>query len=211
VIARRRAARALFPVNVWPPMVDALTLVLATFVLLVVVAAIAQRGLLQRVRERDAELARLRDEKARIERRLRALAPGSRLEIDEGRVILQGEVLFDSGSDALRPDGLAFLARLAPGLASLVAAEPDQLVLVAGHTDDRPIRSERFPSNWELSTARAVAVARALVAAGLPPGRVIAAGLGEWHPRGDNATDEGRARNRRIELQVLPASEAAAR
>ena len=101
----RRARRTpLFPVNVWPPFVDALTLVLAAFVLVILVALVAQRGLVARLRERDQRADQLREEKARIERRLRALAPAAAIDVDDGKVILQGEVLFDSGSDALTPD-----------------------------------------------------------------------------------------------------------
>ena len=79
----------------------------------------------------------MRDEKARIERRLRALAPAGTIEVDDGKVILQGEVLFDSGSDQLHPAGRVFLARLGSTLAALLEAEPGQMVLVGGHTDDR--------------------------------------------------------------------------
>jgi flagellar motor protein MotB len=200
----KRRDRTLFPVNVWPPMVDALTLVLASFVLLMIVGAVAQRGLLSRLRQQGGELEKLRADKERMERRLRALAPAGRFEVDDGKVILQGEVLFDSGSDELRPAGRTFLQSLAPGLASLLQAEPDQMVLIGGHTDDRPIRTERFPSNWELSTARAVAVARVLVAAGLPSDKVVPAGFGPHHPRGDNHDDAGRRINRRIEVQLVP-------
>ena len=200
----KRRVRALFPVNVWPPMVDALTLVLASFVLVMIVGAVAQRGLLTRLRQRDGELERLREDKLRIERRLRALAPAGRFEVDEGKVILQGEVLFDSGSDELRPSGREFLEGLAPALAGLLRAEPDQMVLVGGHTDDRPIHTDRFPSNWELSTARAVAVARVLVAGGLAPEKVVPAGFGPYHPRGDNHDDPSRRSNRRIEVQLVP-------
>src|SRR5439155_4693727 len=84
VVSRRLRRGVLFPVNVWPPFVDALTLVLAAFVLLMIVALIAQRGLLGRLRERDQELTRLREDKARIERRLRALAPHGVIDIDGG-------------------------------------------------------------------------------------------------------------------------------
>ena len=76
----------------------------------------------------------------------------------------------------------------------------DQQILVGGHTDDRPIHTDRFPSNWELSAARAVNVARYLVeTAGIDPHRVVAGGYSEFHPRG---TD--RAKNRRIELLLTP-------
>jgi chemotaxis protein MotB len=199
-----RARRfGLFPVNVWPPLVDALTLVLAAFVLVMMIALVAQRGLLDRLRDRDRELTRLREDKARIERRLRALAPGAAIAVDDGKVILQGEVLFDSGSDAITARGEALMAEMGRNLTTLLAAEPDQMVMVGGHTDDRPIH-ERFASNWELSTARALAVARVLLRAGVPPGKVLASGFGEFHPRAPNSDDASRAKNRRIEVLLVP-------
>lgn len=206
----RRVRPALFPVNVWPPFVDALTLVLAAFVVVILVALAAQQGLVNRLRERDQELSRLREDKARIERRLRALAPRGTIEVEEGKVILQGEVLFDSGSDALKPDGERLMKEIGGNLASLLAAEPGQMVLVGGHTDDWPIHG-RFASNWELSTARAVAVTRVLMAAGLQPARVVAAGFGEFHPRAGNGDETGRRQNRRIEVSLVPISAVSSR
>jgi flagellar motor protein MotB len=203
-MSRRRAPPPLFPVNVWPPLVDALTLALAAFVVLMVVAVAAQGGLVARLRNGERELARLRADKERIERRLRALSSSAAIEVDDGKVIMQGELLFASGSDELSPDGKATLARMAPALAQLAAAEPDQMILVGGHTDDVPISNARFASNWELSAARATAVARALVAAGLPPARVVASGFGAHHPRVANAGADSRRRNRRIEVLVVP-------
>jgi chemotaxis protein MotB len=201
----RRRAPALFPINVWPPLVDALTLALAAFVVLMVVAVIAQGGLLARLRNGEAELARVRAEKARIERRLRALSTTSgTIELEDGKVIVQGELLFASGSDELSLDGKRTLERMAPALGQLVAAEPDQMILVGGHTDDVPIATARFASNWELSAARATAVARGLVAAGLPPERVVASGFGSHHPRAPNNSAAQRRRNRRIEVLVVP-------
>ena len=153
---RRRAPVDLFPVNVWPPFVDAVVLVLAAFVLLTIVAFAAQQALQKRVREGDRALQSLRADKERIERHLRALAPSGTIEIEEGKVILQGEVLFDSGSDALRPEGRLFLERIGPKLETLLEAEPGQMVFVGGHTDDRALRGNApFASNWDLSAARA--------------------------------------------------------
>jgi flagellar motor protein MotB len=200
----RPARRALFPINVWPPLVDALTLVLAAFVLVIIVVLLAQRGLVHRLTERERELEKLKEDKARIERRLEALAATGLVEVVDGKVILQGEVLFASGSAEVTAQGQEFVARLAPPLQALLDAEPDQMVLVGGHTDDRPIHTARFASNWELSTARAVAMASALTAAGLPASRLVAAGFGEHHPRAANADDASRQRNRRIEILLVP-------
>ena len=118
---RRRAAAELFPVNVWPPFVDAIVLTLAAFVLLTLVAWSRSRRCSSACATATSELQSLRADKERIERRLRALAPSGTIEVDEGKVILQGEVLFDSGSDRLRAEGRAFLERLAPKLATLLA------------------------------------------------------------------------------------------
>jgi flagellar motor protein MotB len=211
-VRRRRAPVDLFPVNVWPPFVDAVVLALAAFVLLTIVALAAQRALRQRVREGDRALQSLRADKERIERRLRALAPSGTIEIEEGKVILQGEVLFDSGSDALRPEGRLFLERIGPKLETLLEAEAGQMVLVGGHTDDRALRGNAaFPSNWELSAARALAVTRVLIGAGLDSRRVVAAGFGAEHPRVANADEAGRRKNRRIEVLLVPMGSVASR
>lgn len=209
---RRRAAVELFPVNVWPPFVDAVVLALAAFVLLTIVALGAQHALQKRVREGDRELQALRADKDRIERRLRALAPSGSIEVEEGKVILQGEVLFDSGSDALRPAGRQFLERIGPRLESLLEAEPGQMVLVGGHTDDRALRGNAaFASNWDLSTARALAVTRVLIGAGLDSRRVVAAGFGAEHPRVPNSDEAARRKNRRIEVLLVPMVSVASR
>jgi flagellar motor protein MotB len=133
-------------------------------------------------------------------------------EVEEGKVILQGEVLFDSGSDELRPAGRDFLGKLAPQLAGLLAAEPDQMVLVGGHTDDKLVRNNaRFASNWELSTARATAVTRVLMTGGVPAGHIVAAGFGAEHPRKPNSDDAARRQNRRIEVLLVPIHAVASR
>jgi flagellar motor protein MotB len=200
----KHRTRTLFPVNVWPPLVDAVTLVLAAFALVAVIAALAQHALVGRLRDKEHELDRLREEKARVERRLRALAPAGSFEVEEGKVILQGEVLFDSGSDEVRIEGRTFLGEMARALAALLVAEPEQMVLIGGHTDNVPIQNARFDSNWELSAARAVSVSRVLIAAGLPADRVTAAGFGDNHPRVPNRDEAARRHNRRIEVLLVP-------
>jgi chemotaxis protein MotB len=121
---------------------------------------------------------------------------------DRGLVVtvVTDQVLFDPGSSDLRPEGRALLDVLAPGLRSV-----ENPIAIEGHTDSRPIDTARFPSNWELSTGRAATVLRYLVDThGFAPSRISAAGFGDQRPIGDNATDAGRAANRRVELVVLP-------
>jgi len=112
-------------------------------------------------------------------------------------------IMFDSGEADLKPDGAAVLLKVA----SLLAQHPTLKIHVIGHTDNVPIRPtarNRFPSNWELSTARATAAVRFLTEkAGIDPRRLGAVGYGEFRPVSDNATTEGRARNRRIAITIL--------
>jgi len=209
---RRGSRRELFPVNVWPPFVDALALVVAAFVLLMAIALVAQKALANRMREREREVAALRSDRDRLVRRMSALAATGMVEVEDGKVILQGEVLFDSGSDELRPAGREFLLRLAPQLAGLLGSEHDLMVLVGGHTDDKLVRNNaRFASNWELSTARATAVTRVLMGGGVPARQIVAAGFGAEHPRFPNSDEAARRRNRRIEVLLVPIHAVASR
>jgi len=108
-------------------------------------------------------------------------------------------VLFDLGRAELRPEAASLIAALGARLAELGAA-----VRVEGHTDDLPIATARFPSNWELSAARAASVVRALIAAGMPANRLTATGHAETRPLDPAGTDAARAANRRVEIVVLP-------
>lgn len=113
-------------------------------------------------------------------------------------------VLFDSGESRLKPEGAAVLSKVA----SLLGRYPDRQVQIAGHTDNVPIRNrtaEGYTDNWALSAGRATAAVRHLVeSGGVDPHRVAAVGFGEFRPIADNSTPEGRARNRRIAVVVLP-------
>jgi len=109
-------------------------------------------------------------------------------------------VMFDSGEAVLKPDGESVMRKIA----ALLSGHPELKIQVVGHTDNVPIRS-RFPSNWELSTARALAAVHFLTEkAGVDPRRLGAVGYGEFRPIADNATAEGRAKNRRIAITILP-------
>lgn len=121
------------------------------------------------------------------------------------RFVFQSEVLFSSGSADLGAGGQEALARFAVTLKEIAAQIPTDLpwiLRVDGHTDASPIASPLYPSNWELSTARAVAVAKYLVSQGIPPERLAAAGFGEFQPIDTGIGPEAYARNRRIELKL---------
>jgi len=115
-------------------------------------------------------------------------------------VTILDRVMFDSGEAILQPDGEAVLRKIA----AILAGHPELKIHVVGHTDNVPIHT-RFASNWELSTARALAAVHFFTEkAGVDPRRVGAVGYGEFRPIADNSTPEGRAKNRRIAITILP-------
>jgi len=136
--------------------------------------------------------------------RLKSMIDAGKLKvvIRDGRMLiaLPNDVLFDSGKTDIKPDGQAALAQVARVLATI----PDRNFIVAGDTDDVPIHTAHFPSNWELSTARAVEVTKFLIANGMRPQVLAAAGYGEFDPVVANDSPEHRAQNRRIEIVLQP-------
>jgi chemotaxis protein MotB len=119
-----------------------------------------------------------------------------------GRMVIQlaNDVLFDSGQTDIKPAGQQALAQVATVLKTI----KDRHFQVAGDTDNVPIQNARFPSNWELSTRRAVEVVHFLVSQGLRPEMLSAAGYGEFDPVASNEAPLGRAKNRRIEISLQP-------
>lgn len=113
--------------------------------------------------------------------------------------LLTDKVLFDSGSAMIKPDADPLLNEIA----GLVDVDPSHPISVEGNTDDVPIATSQYPSNWELSTARAVAVVRFMTAGGVAPGRLEASGVAGHRPIAPNTTEAGRSRNRRVEIALL--------
>lgn len=155
-----------------------------------------------RARERQAQ-ARLETFRSMLER-FRAMIASGRLRVRIARnrmvVELQENILFDSGEATLKPEGEQALTEIAQVLSTI----PGREFQIAGHTDNVPIHSRRFPSNWELSTTRAVNVTRFLTEHGVEATRVSAAGHADSAPVATNDTPEGRAQNRRIEIVLMP-------
>src|SRR5436190_3123802 len=122
------------------------------------------------------------------------------------RFVFQSEVFFDTGRATLdKPEGLAELDGLATALLELEKKIPGEIpwvLRVDGHTDVRPINSPQFKNNWELSAARAISVVQYLVAKGVSPQRLVAAGFGEFQPIDSEKTEDAYTRNRRIELKL---------
>jgi chemotaxis protein MotB len=148
----------------------------------------------------------LQEVKSELQHVLREEVKGGSVRITEdGRgvtISLAEAGFFDPGSAVMKPKALEILDRIAEKIRILAAS-----VRVEGHTDNTPIRTAQFPSNWELSTARSNHVLQYLLAnAKIQPVRLSAAGYGEYRPVRDNETPEGRSANRRVDLVILGAA-----
>jgi chemotaxis protein MotB len=159
---------------------------------------------LEELRKQHAELeARLAAWKA-ITAKLQKMVDAGRLQVAvrDGKMVLKlsSEVLFQSGKADLANDGKTALREIA----GILKQFPDRRLMVAGHTDNVPLHNAHYRSNWELSTARAVTVTEFLIASGVRPERLVAAGHAQFDPVGSNGNEAGRKENRRIELVLLP-------
>lgn len=193
------------PHAVWPVFGDLMACLFGLFVLFFVWAIAFQVDL---THDLEAERAVRVAESARREALERALAgplAEGRITLVDGRIGIRGSVLFARSSAELEPEGVALLAALGPPLEAYLAAH-DEMIMVSGFTDDRPLVASRqgYKDNWELSTERALTVTRALVAAGVPEASLFAAGFGAGHPVAPNDSLENRAKNRRVEIAPMP-------
>jgi chemotaxis protein MotB len=162
----------------------------------------------------QADIDRLRREQAATEARAALFrdlahklakmvdAGDLRIVLRDGRMVLQlpNDVLFDTAKTDIKPAGRAALEAVAAVLKTVHGHD----FQVAGHTDNVPIETAQFPSNWELSSVRALVVVHFLVARGMDPTAVSAAGYGEFDPVATNDSDKGRAKNRRTEITLQP-------
>jgi chemotaxis protein MotB len=146
-----------------------------------------------------------------LQRRFQALADAGQLRIDArgARLIMtvKGDLLFDSGRADLRPAGKGVLMEVGHALGTTAAPAGVRKVLVSSHVDDEPLKSKRFDSTWDLTVARAVVVVKSLVSFGVPAASLTAAGSGSFDPIVPNENADARARNRRIEIALLPIDE----
>jgi chemotaxis protein MotB len=153
--------------------------------------------------QRVQELTRYRSEFFGRLREILGNRPDIRVVGD--RFVFQSEVLFDAGSAALRPEALPALDKVAEALRNLeknIPADIAWIVRIDGHTDVRPISTAQFPSNWELSSARATSVVQYMISKGISPQHLVAAGFGEFQPLDAGTGEEALRRNRRIELKL---------
>jgi flagellar motor protein MotB len=195
---------------IWPAFGDLMACLFGIFVLLFVWAIAFHVDLSREFAIEKQSHAAESQKREKLEEMLKgALGPGGiegRITMVDGRIGIGGAVLFKSSSADLQPEGGKLLVELAKPLASYLASHEKDSIMVSGFTDDLAVVNPQkgFKDNWELSAARALTVVRALVAAGVPVDRVFAAGFGETHPVAENTNDDGRAKNRRVEIAPVP-------
>jgi len=170
----------------------------------------AERTLSESLSQREVELASRAQEVDQLRGTYDGLVSDLESEVAAGQITieqlrdglrldLKEDVLFASGSADVNAPGQKVLAKVAQRVQSV-----PHRIEVSGHTDDVPIHTARFPSNWELASARATGVLRILAQRGVPATRLSAVSFAQFAPLADNATPEGRARNRRIEITLKP-------
>jgi chemotaxis protein MotB len=168
-----------------------------------------------KLKAENATLVKAREEQVqKVSSTYESLLEKMKSEISQGQVTiseLKGKltvnmvdsILFDSGKAEVKKGGLDILGKVI----SILKDVSDQSIRIEGHTDDVPISralAQRYPTNWELSAARAINVARFLQDQGIDPGNLSAVAYGEWRPVATNDTAEGKAKNRRIEINLVP-------
>lgn len=158
---------------------------------------------LEEMRAREEEQKKRLQEFQDLTSRFKKLIDAGTLSVRmiDGKMVvsLGSDVLFPSGSAKLSTQGVQTIKDVTTQLAAIGKAYQ-----VEGHTDDVPIATAQFPSNWELASARALTVVKTMIDAGMPTERVSAASFGKFHPVADNKTKEGKASNRRIEIVIVP-------
>ena len=187
--------------TVWAVFGDLMSGLLGAFVLILVGVLGVQ---LELVSSLEAEVQKRQAEEQRREALEKALAvplASGRVTLANGRIGISGSVLFALNSDQLQPEGRQVLKSLAAPLAAYLAGR-DEMLMVSGFTDDKPVAegNRRFEDNLELSAQRALTVTRALIDEGMPSQRVFAAAFGAEQPVAANTSEQGRAKNRRVEM-----------
>jgi len=196
---------------IWAAFGDLMSVLLGVFVLILVGVIGVQLQLSHRldeeVKQRQAEAQR----RMTLEQALAAPLAEGRVTLINGRIGIRGSVLFALNSDQLQPEGLEVLKSLAGPLSSYLKSR-DEILMVSGFTDDQQVHdgNRHFADNWELSAQRALTVMRALIAQGVPASSVFAAAFGSEQPVSSNTDDEGRAKNRRVEIAPIPKPSTAA-
>jgi len=190
---------------VWAVFGDLMAGLVGAFVLVLIGVLLVQMDLVSSLQSEVAKRQQEEQRRMALEKALAIPLQSGRVTLNDGRIGISGSVLFALNSAELRPEGRQLLQSLVPPL-QVYLGERDEMLMVSGFTDDRPIQQGnlRFADNLELSAQRALTVTRALIAEGMPQQRVFSAAFGAEQPVASNAEEQGRALNRRVEMAPVP-------
>jgi len=166
---------------VWPAFGDLMSSLLGAFVLLLVAVVAVQMELTSHLQDEVKKRQLEEQRRMSLEKALAIPLASGRITLNNGRIGISGQVLFAPNSDQLQPEGRQLLNSLVTPLRAYLTAR-DELLMVSGFTDDKPIRGGRFADNWELSAQRALTVTRTLIEEGMPSSMVFAAAFGSEQP-----------------------------
>lgn len=174
--------------DIMTPYGDLMTLLLVFFVFFFILSDIQKS---QRIIEQNAKLS---EEQAKVD---------SLLDLNETVITIPGEILFTSGKAELRWQSLRALAQVAENIKREIGDEEGWQIRIEGHTDNVPISTLKYESNWDLSMARALSIVKFFVENDFfPPDQLQAMGYGEFKPIAPNDTDENKRKNRRVEIRL---------
>jgi len=196
---------------VWTVFGDLMSGLVGAFVLVLVGVLVVQMDLVASLQQ-EVEKRRVEEQRRMaLEKALAIPLASGRVTLADGRIGISGSVLFAVNSDALRPEGRQLLRSLVHPL-RVYLGERKEMLMVSGFTDDKLLRegNRRFADNLELSAQRALTVTRALIDEGMPSAQVFAAAFGPEQPVASNASEQGRALNRRVEMAPVPRTSPAA-
>ncbi len=190
---------------IWAIFGDLMSGLVGVFVLLLIWALGFQLELAQELKAETAKRQIEEQRRMELEQALADPLRNGRVTLENGRIGIRGSVLFAVNSDQLQTEGRELLSSLVSPL-KVFLTDREQMLMISGFTDDRPIRgnNRNFKDNWELSAQRALTVTRVLIEEGMPAELVFAAAFGEQSPVASNADEQGRAKNRRVEMAPVP-------
>lgn len=188
---------------VWAVFGDLMSSLLGAFVLVLLAVVGVQMELTSHLQDEVKKRQMEEQRRMSLEKALAVPLAAGRITLNNGRIGISGQVLFALNSDQLQPEGRQLLHSLVTPLQAYLTAR-DELLMVSGFTDDKPIRGGPFTDNWELSAQRALTVTRTLIEEGMPSSMVFAAAFGSEQPVQPNTDDAARAQNRRVEMAPVP-------
>lgn len=189
----------------WAAFGDLMSAMLGAFVLILLGIIGVQLELSSRLQKEVVQHKQETQRREALEQALAVPLAAGRVTLVDGRIGISGSVLFQLNSDQLQPEGRDVLKSLAAPLKAYLRSR-DEILMVSGFTDDQQVHegNRRFADNWDLSAQRALTVTRALIEAGVPSSSVFAAAFGSEQPVAPNADEQGRAKNRRVEIAPVP-------